>query len=172
MHNKPDYPLIIRVLASGAVPAFLLITSCSASGSGTAAPPAPPPCMPSRAATASFVDVPENGGVAYSQMINGIVKGIPSAQDAWLVVWPALAPAYWPQRDALIPDMTGRFIAAADFGSNKFTNTGERFNLMIVEACPDASQLFEQFNSTPQIWGMSRLPSDTRILAQVTVRRD
>jgi len=175
MHSKPDRSLIIRFLASGAVlAAFLLTTSCNTAGSGTAAPPSPPPpppCMPSSAPTARFTNTPENSGVTFSQMISGIAKGIPSGQDAWLVVWPALAPAYWPQRGALAPDMTGRFTGTAGFGSSPFTNMGEKFNLMLVEACPDASQRFEQFNSTPQQWGMSRLPPDTRILAQVTVRR-
>jgi hypothetical protein len=82
-----------------------------------------------------------------------------------------MAPAYWPQRAALAPDIAGRFIGIAGFGASPTTNTGEEFNLMLVEACPAASQRFQQFNNAPQHSGMSQLPFDSRILAQVTVKR-
>jgi hypothetical protein len=173
MHSQPDRSLLIRFLASAAaLAAFALTTSCGSAGSGTTAqPPPPPPCAPSGAATARFTNLHENSVVTFSQTVSGTVKGIPSRQDAWLVVWPLLAPAYWPQRGALAPDTTGRFTGIAGFGASATTNQGEKFNLMLVEACPAASQRFQAFNSTAQHSGMSRLPSDARIVAQITVRR-
>jgi hypothetical protein len=90
--------------------------------------------------------------------------------DAWLVIEPVPAPAYWPQPGPLLL-LGGKFDTPATFGQNPATNSGDRFILIIVEATPDVSQQFTYFVNHLQGYGLQRLPAGSTALAQITVIR-
>jgi len=130
-------------------------------------------CILSATATAQFTVLHQGSRVSFNQPVAGLVAGIPSGVDAWLVVWPSGAHAYWPQGAPLFLDVNGGFTSAAQFGLSPSQDSGEEFMLMVVEASGDASDAFSNFINTqsqpPK--GMPTLPSCTKVLAQVTVRR-
>ena len=130
-------------------------------------PRPPPPTV-----RAEFTGLRDGSKVSFSQQVTGLVSGIPNGFDTWLIVQPILAPDYWPQDDALHPDPLSQFRAVAYFGQSTTQNSGEEFILMIVSASQDASQRFREFVGTGSMQhGMQSLPSGSRVLKQITVKR-
>ena len=130
-------------------------------------PPPPPPDV-----RAKFTGLRDGSEVSFSQQVTGLVSGIPNEFDTWLVVQPILAPDYWPQDDALHPDPLSQFRAVAHFGQSATQDSGKEFILMIVSAPQDASQRFREFVGTGSMQhGMQPLPSGSKVLKQITVKR-
>jgi hypothetical protein len=121
--------------------------------------------------TARFTGLYHGSRVFYTQPVAGLVSGIPSGMDTWLVVQPIVAPQYWPQPGPLRTDVNGQFNAVAYFGLSATQNSGEGFLLMIVSASQDASQRFRDFLKTPQTTGMQGLPDGAQILIKISVKR-
>lgn len=184
MHQRTDrciavtlFLVAVAVLSAGALTASCGPAQPSASPassstqppsrSPTSSSPQPPPAQ----STAQFTGLHEGSRVSFNQPVTGLISGIPSGMDTWLVVQPTLAPDYWPQPGPLNLDLHGRFRALAYFGQSVAQNSGEMFILMIVTASQNASQRFEDFIRTPHGIGMQALPYGTRILTQLTVRR-
>lgn len=190
--NTTGTPLSARLaVAAAALAALLLVGSCAASSEGGPAGPAvssphpisttpattptDPPATTSTHPPATFeITRPRQGSlVSWSELVTGLVRGLPAGMSAWLVIQPGQPTGYWPQPGPLYPDATGkgRFVSQATFGLSPNTDHGEQFILMIVQATPDADQRFKQFVAGPQSTGMPGLPDGTQVLTQISVTR-
>jgi hypothetical protein len=127
--------------------------------------PAPPP--------AGRLTGPQGGRtVAWQQPVSGVVTGLSAGDQAWVVIDPSLAPAYWPQQGPLQLSPAGNFRVTAFFGASAKQDTGEHFILRLVLAPPAASAQIRAFQIQPtHRQGMPKLPAGVRTLAQVTVIR-
>ena len=176
MFKGTDRSTAVRLFSVAvAVLACALTASCgpsakTGSNSNTTTPTptvtTSPPTM-----TARFTGLHDGSPVTFTQQVAGIVSGIPSGMDTWLVVQPSLAPQYWPQSGPLQTAVGGQFNAVAHIGESATQDRGEEFNLMIVSAPQDASQRFQEFLGKPQAMGMQGLPGGAQPLAQIHVKR-
>jgi hypothetical protein len=115
---------------------------------------------------------PRDGSkVDFQQVMSGIVSGLPPGTDAWIVVYPVSAAAYWPQPGPLLLDPTGGFRTSAYFGANQAPASGETFIAYLVIAPQAASQRFRTFVAQPPQNGLPTLPSGVQTLAKITVTR-
>lgn len=116
---------------------------------------------------------PRDGSkVDYQQEVRGVVTGLPPGTDAWIVVYPNSAPAYWPQLGPLSLDSAGRFRTSAYIGASVAQGSGETFVVYLVIASTAASERFRAFLGPPDPnQGMSALPSGVKILESITVTR-
>ena len=153
-------------------------TSTSAPASSTvgttsASPPTSPTVTTSTApsVTGQFTGLPDGSKVAFQQLVSGVVRGLPSGTDAWIVVYPVLAPAYWPQPGPLLLDSAGGFRTLVYFGASQLQDIGEQFITRLVIASPAASAYFRAFVASAQSQGLPALPSGAQTLATVTVTR-
>jgi hypothetical protein len=150
------------------VPASSTVATTSTS------PPSSPTVTTSTspAVTGQFTGLPDGSKVAFQQPVSGAVRGLPSGTDAWIVVYPVLAPAYWPQPGPLQLDSAGHFAATVYFGASATQNIGEQFITRLVIASPAASARFRAFLGPPApSQGLPALPPGVQTLATVTVTR-
>ena len=166
-----------RILALGATAAIVLAAVAACGGKST------PPAAASGAhasATATPGSPPSGrltgplGGrtVAWQQAVSGVVTGLSAGDQAWVVIDPSRAPAYWPQQGPLQLSAAGDFQVTAYFGASAKQDSGEHFTLRLVLAPPAASAQIRAFQIQPaHQQGMLRLPAGVRTLAQVTVIR-
>jgi hypothetical protein len=138
------------------------LTLALAACSGNRAPPA-----------AGRLTGPQRGRtVAWQQSVSGVVTGLSAGDQAWVVIYPALAPGYWPQQGPLQLSQAGDFRVTAYFGASARQDSGEHFILRLVLAPPAASARIRAFQIQPtHQHGMLKLPAGVRTLAQVTVIR-
>jgi len=109
--------------------------------------------------------------VAFNQLVSGVVTGLAPNTEAWIVVEPVSAPAFWPQPGPLALGPTGAFRTSVYFGASAAQNIGDQFIVLLVVADHAANSLFQSFVISNPSMGMSRLPSRLPTLAQVTVTR-
>ncbi len=113
----------------------------------------------------------DDSKVAYRQEVGGVVTGLRPSTEAWIVVYPALAPAYWPQAGPLQPGPAGVFLTLAFFGVPN-QDVGEHFTVRLVITTPAASARIRAFLAQPAPRrGMPSLPPGAQTLTQVTVTR-
>jgi copper(I)-binding protein len=187
MSTKTDHVAAVRLFSAVAVLAACALTaSCSSHSSSTSSTTStatvtpsvtpspsvttslPPP--PSAKMTAGFTGLHNGSRVSYPQQVTGLVSNVPAGMDIWLVVQPLFAPQYWPQSGPLLI-VGGQFHGVAYFGQTAAQGSGQEFNLLIVSAPQDASQLFQGFVQKQQVAGMVRLPRDVQPLTLILVKR-
>ena len=183
MSTKTDHVAAVRLFSAVAVLAACALTaSCSWPWSSTPSTTStatvtpspsvttslPPP--PSAKMTAGFTGLHNGSRVSYPQQVTGLVSNVPTGMDIWLVVQPLFAPQYWPQSGPLLI-VGGQFHGVAYFGQTAAQGSGQEFNLLIVSAPQDASQLFQGFVQKQQVAGMVRLPRDVQPLTLILVKR-
>jgi hypothetical protein len=165
-----------RILALSATAGIAL--ALAACGGNPAPPAAASGAHASAAATpisppAGRLTGPLDGRpVAWQQAVSGVVTGLSADDQAWVVIDPSLAPAYWPQQGPLRLSAAGDFRVTAFFGASAKQDSGEHFILRLVLAPPAASAQIRAFQIQPtHQQGMLKLPAGVRTLAQVTVIR-
>lgn len=132
----------------------------------TAPTGAPPPV------SGQFRGLPDGSKVVWQPQISGAIRSLPPSTDAWIVVYPELAPAYWPQPGPLQLDSAGGFRTSVYIGAGATQNIGEKFIVRLVITAPAASARFRAFlGPPPQSQGLSTLPLGVRTLATITVTR-
>jgi hypothetical protein len=153
-------------------------TVATTSTSSPSLPPSSPPSSPtvitstSPSVTGQFTGLPDGSKVAFQQPVSGVVRGLPPGTDAWIVVYPVLAPAFWPQPGPLQLDSAGGFRTSVYFGASATQNIGEQFITRLVIASPAASARFRAFLGPPaSSQGLPALPPGVQTLATVTVTR-
>ena len=135
--------------------------------SGSSSPQSAPvsPLTPS----GRFTGLRDGSKVGHQELVSGIVTGLPSDTQPWILVRPVSAPAYWPQHELLL-DPNGGFRSVAYFGQSARKNSGEEFIVLLALAAPPVSAQFRDFLKAPH-GDMQDLPQDVRILDQVNVIR-
>jgi hypothetical protein len=130
-------------------------------------------CLPKSLPLVGQLTNPQDGGKAdYNQVVTGVVTGLPPGIDAWIVLYPTQAPAFWPQPGPLALNPAGRFRTSVYVGAGATQNIGENFIVYLVAASPAASARFRAFAGPPvQSQGMSALPPDVKTLETITVTR-
>lgn len=119
-----------------------------------------------------FTGLPDGSKVVWQPQISGAVRSLPPGTDAWIVVYPELAPAYWPQPGPLQLDSTGGFRTSVYIGASATQNIGEKFIVRLVITDRAASARFRAFlGPPPQSQGISTLPPGVQTLATTTVTR-
>jgi hypothetical protein len=119
-----------------------------------------------------FTGLPDGSKVDWQPQISGTVRGLPPGTDAWIVVYPELAPAYWPQPGPLQLDSADGFRTSVYIGAGATQNIGEKFIVRLVITAPAASARFRAFlGPPPQSQGLSTLPPGVQTLATITVTR-
>ncbi len=172
--NNKRAPYISVLCVTAAVTA---LAACGHSGTTSTSPPPPPPSTTvtpptSAPATGQLTGLRDGSKVAYQQQMSGVVTGLPSGNDAWIVVTPVLAPTYWPQPGPLQLDSKGSFRTSIYFGASTTQNIGENFIVRLVVAPPAASARFRDFLAQPSpSQGLPTLPPGVHTLTQVTVTR-
>jgi hypothetical protein len=182
--NEQDREPASRISALSATAALILalaagggaLAACSGSTAPTAASGAHASGRPAAVAAArpaGRLTGPHGGGtVAWQQAVSGVVTGLSAGDQAWIVIDPSLAPAYWPQQGPLQLSPAGDFRVTAYFGASAKQDSGEHFTLRLVLAPPTASAQIRAFQIKPtHRQGMLKLPAGVRTLAQVTVMR-
>jgi hypothetical protein len=171
-----------RISALSATAALILtLAACSgnpappaaASGAHASARPTAVAAATPASPPAGRLTGPQGGRtVAWQQAVSGAVTGVSAGDQAWIVIDPSLAPAYWPQQGPLQLSPAGNFRVTAYFGASAKENSGEHFILRLVLASPAASGQIRAFQIQPtHRQGMLRMPAGVRTLAQVTVIR-
>lgn len=127
--------------------------------------------IPSPSAAGQLAGLRDSSKVAFNQPVNGVVTGLPRGDDAWIIVQPVSAPAFWPQPGPLALLPTGAFRASVYFGASATQDTGDEFIVLLVAAPPAASSRFEEFVASNPNQGMPRLPPGLLALSQLTVTR-
>jgi len=168
------------------VTAAVALAACSSSGSPSTSAPASstvgttsasPPTSPTvttstfPSVTGQLTGLPDGSKVAFQQPVSGVVRGLPPGTDAWIVVYPVAAPAYWPQPGPLQLDSAGGFRTSVYFGASPLQNVGEQFITRLLIASPAASARFRAFLGQPASLGLAALPPGVQTLATVTVTR-
>jgi hypothetical protein len=175
--DRPNKGSGSGVSALSATAALLLaVAACSGKSTPPAASGAHSPGRPTAVAAATpagRLTGPQGGRtVAWQQAVSGVVTGLSAGDQAWIVIDPSLAPAYWPQQGPLQLSPVGNFRVTAYFGASAKQDSGERFTLRLVLAPPAASSQIRAFQIQPtHRQGMHKLPAGVRTLAQVTVIR-
>lgn len=181
MHKRTDRLTAVRLFSIAAVlSACALTTSCGPPSSSTSSTTPTPSVTTSPSVisspktspptTAGFTGLHNGSRVSFTQQVAGLVSGIPTGMDIWLVVQPIFAPQYWPQSGPLLI-VGGQFHAVVYFGLSASQGSGQEFNLIIVSAPQDASQRFRDFLQKPQAAGMSGLPGGAQPLTLIFVKR-
>ena len=177
-NNRAPYISVLCVTAAAAV---LALAACGHGGTTSTSPP-PSPSSPPRPNPVNSHTSPTLWGqltglrdgskVPYQQQVSGVVTGLPSGNELWIVVTPVAAPTYWPQQGPLQLDSKGGFRTSVYFGGSGTQNTGENFIVRLVAAPPAASARFQAFlaQSSPS-QGLLTLPPGIETLTQVTVTR-
>ena len=119
--------------------------------------------------TGQLAGPPNGSKVSHQELVTGVVRDLQPGTQAWIVVWPALEGAYWPQGEFPM-DKSGGFRSVAYFGQSAAKNVGEQFILLLVVADPTASAQFRAFLKAPYR-GMRDLPRGAQTLDQRTVVR-
>jgi hypothetical protein len=163
--------LIVAVAACGGT-----LAACSGNPAHPAASGTHSPGRPAAVADATpagrLTGLPGGHTVAWQQPVSGVVTGLSAGDQAWIVIDPSLAPAYWPQQGPLQLSPAGGFRVTAYFGASAKKDSGERFTLRLVLAPPAAGAEIRAFQIQPaHQQGMLKLPAGVRTLAQVTVIR-
>jgi hypothetical protein len=155
--------LVLGLVACGGKSTPLATTSAARS------PASPTPGSPP---AGRLTGLPGGRTVAWQQGVSGVVTGLSAGDQAWIVIDPSLAPAYWPQQGPLQLSPAGNFRVTAYFGVSAKQDSGEHFTMRLVLAPPAASARIRAFQIQPaHQQGMLRLPAGVRTLAQVTVMR-
>jgi hypothetical protein len=119
------------------------------------------------------ISSPRNGSeVDLHQEVSGVAN-LPPDAEAWIVVQPIREGSNWPQYN-LHKGHTGDFQVprrAVQFGGERTEYSGERYDLCLVMAPPDASARFREFRGEDASRGMLELPDGVELLDQVTVKR-
>lgn len=192
MPKYSDRARYISVLSVTAA-AVVALAACGSGGSTSTPAPAsstvvttstPPPTSPTVTTTtgppptspslAGQLTGPRDGSkVAYHQQVSGVVTGLPPGADAWIVVYPENAPAWWPQGGPLQLDTTGGFLTSVYFGESDTQNIGDYFVLKLVIATSAASARFRAFLAQQPFpnQGLSQLPAGVQSLVTITVTR-
>lgn len=160
---------------------ILALTACSGKSTPPATASGPHPSARPTAVAAATPGSPPAGRltgprggrtVTWQQGVSGVVTGLPAGDQAWIVIYPSLAPAYWPQQGPLQLSPAGNFRVTAYFGASAKQNSGEHFTLRLVLAPPAASAQIRAFQIQPTHRQVMRtLPAGVLTLAQVTVIR-
>lgn len=174
-HRRDRASCVSALSATAAL--VVALAACSAVGGSNSTPStAAASTEPSSAVTGGppagqFTDLRDGAKVTRQQPVSGVATGIPSGDKAWIVIYPVLAPAYWPQKGPLLLDSAGGFRATAVFGSTATQNIGEHFVVRLVITSAAATARFRSFLADPS-HGLSKLPAGARTLTRVTVIRD
>jgi hypothetical protein len=119
------------------------------------------------------ISSPRNGSeVDLHEEVSGVAN-LPPDAEAWIVVRPIREGTNWPQYN-LSKGHTGNFQVprqAVQFGGERTEYSGERYDLRLVMAPPDASARFREFPGEDASRGMLELPDGVELLDQVTVKR-
>lgn len=134
---------------------------------GSSSPGAAPSLPP--APRGQFTGLREGSKVDHQELVSGVVTGLPPGSQAWILVRPVLAPAYWPQSELAL-DQNGSFRSVVYFGQSARKNAGEEFILLLALATAPVSARFRTFLKAAHS-GMQELPENLQILHQLTVIR-
>lgn len=149
------------------LPSTIVATSASHSTPPTVVSTKTPPPVVGR-----FTGLLDGGKVGWQPQVSGVVRSLPQGTDAWIVVYPELAPAYWPQPGPLQLDSAGGFRTSVYIGASPTQNLGEKFIVRLVIASQAASARFRAFLGPPAPnQGLPTLPPGVQTLATVTVTR-
>jgi hypothetical protein len=119
-----------------------------------------------------FTGLPDGGKVVWQPQVSGVVRSLPPGTDAWIVVYPELAPAYWPQPGPLQLDSAGGFRTSVYIGASATQDLGEKSIVRLVTASQTTSARFRAFLGLPApSQGLPALPSGVQTLATLTVTR-
>lgn len=164
--------------------ACALATSCASAGPSTAPKSLPtqpigeasPTALPTFGhTTATFTNIHDGSAVSFMQRVDGTVTGLPPNMDAWLIVKPSGANAFWPQKPGPLNISGNNFVTDAQLGKDASSNKGEKFTLQIAETTKAASSNFMDVISDPQksSLGIQQLPPSSVLkpLSEVTVTR-
>jgi hypothetical protein len=147
-------------------PSIIVTTSAPQSIAPAAVNSTPPPV------TGQFTGLPDGDKVVWQPQVSGVVRSLPPGTDAWIVIYPELAPAYWPQTGPLPLDSAGGFRTSVYIGASATQGLGERFIVRLVIASEAASARFRAFLGPPApSQGLPTLPPGVQTLATVTVIR-
>jgi hypothetical protein len=190
MRKNSDRLLSVAALsiATAAVAALVVVIVTLPSPGITASPgqpavsttspfrsPSPSPravtTIPSPSAAGQLTGLRDGSKVAFNQPVNGVVTGLPRRDDAWVVIEPVSAPAFWPQPGPLALLPTGAFRASVYFGASAAQDARDQFIVLLVAAPPAASSRFQAFVASNPSQGIPRLPPGLLTLSQVTVTR-
>jgi hypothetical protein len=164
-----------RILALGATVGLILaLAACGGKSTPPASSAAHTSASPTPGSPPSGRLTGPLGGrtVAWQQAVSGVVTGLSAGDQAWVVIDPSRAPAYWPQQGPLRLSAGGDFQVTAFFGASAKQDSGEHFILRLVLAPAAASAQIRAFQIQPtHQQGMLKLPAGVRTLAQVTVIR-
>jgi len=119
-----------------------------------------------------FTGLPDGSRVVWQPQVSGVIRSLRSGTDAWIVVYPELAPGYWPQPGPLQLDSAGGFRTSVYIGASATQNIDEKFIVRLVITSPAASARFRAFlGPPPPSQGLPALPPGVHTLATITVTR-